>query len=251
MNAASDDETRAHRARSFGRLAADYDRIRPGYPAAAIAALPGGPVVDVGAGTGKLTRALVAAGHRVVAVEPDPGMRAVLVGHDLPGVEVYDGVGERLPVPDGAAASVVYGQAWHWVDPDAASAEARRVLGPDGLLALLWNLPDLAVDWVAELNRISGQPEPREHPEAPVLPGFGPPEVIDTRWSQELTPDELVLLFSTFSRVSTREPADRQSVLERLRDHLARSPVTAGRATLDYPYRCLTLLYRELAGKRT
>lgn len=244
MDAARDDETRAQRARSFGRLAADYDRIRPGYPAAAIASLPPGPVVDVGAGTGKLTTALVAAGHGVVAVEPDPGMREVLAAHRLPGVEIVDGVGERLPVADGTAASVVYGQAWHWVEPAAAAAEARRVAGPDGVLALLWNLPDLTVDWVADLNRISGQPEVTARTTPPTLPGFGAPELVETRWSQDLTPDELLLLFSTFSRVSTRAPSDRRSVLDHLRDHLDRAPETAGRATIGYPYRGLTLLYR-------
>jgi SAM-dependent methyltransferase len=239
-----DDDARAVRARSFGRLAADYDRIRPGYPAAEVAPLPPGPVVDVGAGTGKLTTALVAAGHPVVAVEPDPAMREVLAAHDLPGVDVVDGTGERLPLPDGVAGSVVYGQAWHWVDPDAASAEARRVLTPAGTLALIWNLPDTTADWVAELNRISGQPEVTARAAPPALPGFGVPELVETRWAQELSPDDVVLLFSTFSRVSTRAPDERRAVLQALRDHLGRSPATAGRATVDYPYRCLTLLYR-------
>jgi SAM-dependent methyltransferase len=245
MNAAGDDGNRAERARSFGRLAADYDRIRPGYPAAAVAPLPSGSVVDVGAGTGKLTTALVAAGHAVVAVEPDPDMRAVLAGHALPGVDVVDGTGERLPIPDGAAASVVYGQAWHWVDPVAASAEARRVLDPRGVLALLWNLPDVTADWVAELNRISGQPEFTARTAPPTLPGFGVPELVETRWAQQLTPEELLVLFSTFSRVSTRAQQDRRAVLDRLRDHLARTPDPAGRTRIDYPYRCLTLLYRK------
>ncbi|HEY2222889.1 class I SAM-dependent methyltransferase [Actinomycetospora sp.] len=245
MNAARDDETRAERARSFGRVAADYDRIRPGYPAAAIAPLRPGPVVDVGAGTGKLTTALVAAGHAVVAVEPDPAMRTVLAGHDLPGVDVRDGTGERLPVADGVAASVVYGQAWHWVDPVAASAEAARVLDPGGVLALLWNLPDVTAGWVAELNRISGQPEVTARTTPPTLPGFGTPELVETRWTQDLTPGELLLLFSTFSRVSTRAPDDRRAVLGHLRGHLARTPETAGSMPIGYPYRCLTLLYRR------
>ncbi len=236
---------RAVRARSFGRLAVDYDRIRPGYPAAAVGALPTGPVLDVGAGTGKLTTVLVAAGHPVVAVEPDPGMRAVLAARDLPGVDVLDGTGEALPAGDATVGAVAYGQAWHWVDPAAAGPEARRVLVPDGTLALLWNLPDVAVDWVEDLNRISGQPERSAGAPGPEVPGFGAPTLVETRWAQDLSPDELVLLFSTFSRVSTREPADRTRVLDALRDHLARHPATAGRPTIAYPYRCLTLLYRR------
>lgn len=241
---ADDDATRPTRARSFGRLAADYDRVRPGYPADAVAALPAGPVVDVGAGTGKLTRALVEAGHPVIAVEPDAGMRVVLAGHELRGVEVREGTGEHLPVADGAVGSVAYGQAWHWVDPDAAGAQARRVLGAGGTLALLWNLPDTAVDWVATLNRLSGQPERTADSAAPVLRGFPAPEVRETRWAQDLTPDELVLLFSTFSRVSTRPRHERRAVLDDLHAHLARHPATAGRTRIGYPYRCLTLLYR-------
>ncbi len=245
MTTGDEHADRAIRARSFGRLAADYDRIRPGYPAAAVRPLPPGRVVDVGAGTGKLTTALVAAGHPVVAVEPDPDMRAVLSARDLPGVEVRDGSGEDLPVADGSAAAVVYGQAWHWVEPGAAAAQARRVLVPGGTLALLWNLPDRSLDWVAELNRISGEPETTAEAPPPEVPGFPAPTVVETRWAQDLSPDELVLLFATFSRVSTRTPEARASVLHALGDHLARDPATAGRATLPYPYRCLTVLYRH------
>ncbi len=206
MTTARDEHAaRTVRARSFGRLAADYDRIRPGYPAAAIGALPPGPVVDVGAGTGKLTTALVAAGHPVVAVEPDPDMRAVLAARDLPGVDVRDGRGEELPVADGTAGGVVYGQAWHWVEPAAAAAEAHRVLVPGGTLALLWNLPDLSVDWVADLNRISGQPETTADGTPARRVRLPRARRVETRWAQELSPAELVLLFSTFSRVSTRD----------------------------------------------
>jgi SAM-dependent methyltransferase len=244
MTDPDDDRARAVRARSFGRVAVEYDRIRPGYPAAALADLPPGRVVDVGAGTGKLTTVLAAAGHPVVAVEPDPDMRTVLEGHRLPGVAVLDGAGERLPVPDGSASAVAYGQAWHWVEPVAAAAEARRVTGPEGTLALLWNLPDTSVGWVLELNRISGEPQRSTPPTAPEVPGFGAATVVETRWTQELTRDEVVLLFSTFSRVSTREQEERRTVLGALRDHLEHAPETAGRPVVGYPYRCLTLLYR-------
>ncbi|NMO91023.1 class I SAM-dependent methyltransferase [Actinomycetospora sp. TBRC 11914] len=232
------------RARSFGRLAADYDRVRPGYPPAALAGLPPGPVADVGAGTGKLTSVLVGAGRPVVAVEPDPEMRAVLEGRALPGVEVRAGSGERLPVADDTVAAVVYGQAWHWVEPVAAAREARRVLAPGGALALLWNRPDFSVGWVAELNRLSGQPDTTTTGPLPDLDGFPAPTVFETRWTQELPPEDLVLLFSTFSRVSTLPPRRRTEVLDILRDHLAQDPATAGRETVAYPYVCLTLLTR-------
>ena len=91
------DDNHAARARSFGKQASTYERLRPGYPVAAIEAFlpePGKRVVDVGAGTGKLTGALLNAGHSVIAVEPDPDMRATLIEH-LPGVDARQGVGEH------------------------------------------------------------------------------------------------------------------------------------------------------------
>ncbi|WP_018333838.1 class I SAM-dependent methyltransferase [Actinomycetospora chiangmaiensis] len=229
------------RALSFGRLAEDYDRVRPGYPPEALRPVVGNLVVEVGAGTGKLT-ALLAPGRRVVAVEPDPAMRAVLDGRGRRDVEVVDGTGERLPVGTGEASAVVYGQSWHWVEPTAAAAEARRVLADHGVLLLLWNVPDVSVDWVRELNRLAGLPE--AVPEfAPLeLAGFSPGEVRHVPWQQPLTVDDLVLLFSTFSRVSTREPADRDRVLESIRASLA------GRSTVSYPYVCVGLVHRRTPG---
>lgn len=242
--AVTTDDDRARRARSFGVLAEDYDRIRPGYPDEAVVAVVGERpcrVVDVGAGTGKLTRDLVARGHEVVAVEPDPGMRTALVRHALPGVRVLDGAGEALPVDDASADAVLYGQAWHWVDPERAAAEAHRVLADDGVLGLLWNIPDRSVRWVEEVNRIAGQPDQGPRLVPPALDGFAPAEVVRVPWVHTLTPDDLVLLFSTFSRVSTREPDDRAAVL----DTIVRHPAVAGRTTVAYPHLCAALRFRR------
>lgn len=146
------DERAADRATSFGQQAAAYDRGRPEYPAEAVAwmlAAAGHDVVDVGAGTGKLTRAALATGRDVVAVDPDDAMLATLASR-TPGVATHVGTAEKLPLPDASADAVIVGQAWHWVDPAAASREIARVLRPGGTLGLIWNIRDRSESWVAE-----------------------------------------------------------------------------------------------------
>ena len=134
------------RALSYGVRAELYDRVRPHYPPQALspllAALPAAPkrcrVVDVGAGTGKLTAVLAQAGLDVDAVEPDPRMRTVLTER-LRAIRVHAGRGEQLPLDQASVDAVVYGNSWHWVDPAAGANEALRVLRPNGVLAMLWN----------------------------------------------------------------------------------------------------------------
>ena len=139
---------------SFGSAAGDYVAGRPGYLPDAVAWLLDGvtgPVADVGAGTGKLTAVVAAQGHQVTAVDPDPGMLAAL--HvEVPGVATLVGSAEALPFASGTLGALTFGQAWHWVDVPAASAEAARVLRPGGVLGLVWNLRDESVDWVAALG---------------------------------------------------------------------------------------------------
>jgi ubiquinone/menaquinone biosynthesis C-methylase UbiE len=128
-------------ARSFDRAAVEYERARPGYPAALLDLLPLGPeaeVLDLGAGTGKLTRVLVARYRRVVAVEPLDGMRAILE-QVVPGAESLAGSAETIPVADASVDAVFAAQAFHWFANDHAVAEIARVLRPGGLLALVWN----------------------------------------------------------------------------------------------------------------
>jgi ubiquinone/menaquinone biosynthesis C-methylase UbiE len=137
-----DDSDHASRAASFGDVAEVYDATRPDYPLEAIHWIVGPPpakVVDAGAGTGKLTRVLLAAGYEVIAVEPSEPMLDRLRAAS-PGVTALQGSGESLLVGDASADAVTYGQAWHWVDPTLASAEAARVLCPGGVLGLVWNL---------------------------------------------------------------------------------------------------------------
>ena len=163
---------------SFGPSAGIYDRHRPDYPPAAIAWLLGAAplrVLDVGAGTGKLTRALLAAGYEVAAVEPDPQMRDAFA-EAATGAEVLDGSAEALPVPDGSFDAVAVGQAYHWFDASRALPEIARVLRPAGVLAVVWNRRDVSEPWVAELTRILVGPDGRRgDPETDrAIASFGP-----------------------------------------------------------------------------
>jgi SAM-dependent methyltransferase len=140
--------------------AAAYERGRPGYAPQAIAAIAaafqvglGSTVVDLGAGTGKLTRQLVSTGARVVAIEPIAEMRDRF-SRVLPLVAVLEGSAEAIPLTDGSVDLIVAGQAWHWFDGLTAQAEAARVLATGGGLALLWNDYDTSVPWANELAEI-------------------------------------------------------------------------------------------------
>jgi ubiquinone/menaquinone biosynthesis C-methylase UbiE len=151
----------------FGRGAEAYERGRPGYPADAIAWLterlglgPGRTVVDLGAGTGKLSRLLVGTGARVVAVEPVEEMRSYL--ETVAGVQTLEGAAEAIPLPAASADACTIAQAFHWFEPDAALAEIHRVLRPGSALALLWNSLDesdpLTAAFAAVLARYRAHP---------------------------------------------------------------------------------------------
>jgi SAM-dependent methyltransferase len=131
-------------ARSFDRAAAEYERTRPDYPLAVLDLVPLSPeaeVLDLGAGTGKLTRVLTQRYRRVIAVEPLDGMRAILE-RVVPDAESFAGTAEAIPLPDASVDAVFAAQAFHWFAHDEAVAEIARVLRPGGVLCLVWNGPD-------------------------------------------------------------------------------------------------------------
>src|SRR5688572_18675934 len=148
----------ARRARSFGSVAEVYERARPTYPEDAVRWLAGDEprdVVDLGAGTGKLTRSLVALGHRVTAIEPLPEMLELLPVA-APGARPILGSAEVIPLPDEYADVVTAAQAFHWFDHAVALPEIARVLRPGGRLALVWNTRDDREPWVAKLSATIG-----------------------------------------------------------------------------------------------
>jgi SAM-dependent methyltransferase len=178
----------------FGTAAGDYVKGRPSYLPDAVAWLlagVAGAVVDVGAGTGKLTEQMVAQGFDVTAIDPDEGMLAALRGA-VPGVPTHIGSAEHLPLADASVAAVTFGQAWHWVDVSVASAEVARVLRPGGVLGLIWNVRDESVDWVAALGAAMGASKAESMisaDEVTVAAPFGALEESIWRWDNPMTPD--------------------------------------------------------------
>ncbi|MGC5289126.1 class I SAM-dependent methyltransferase [Micromonospora sp. DT231] len=236
---------------SFGAAASDYDRFRPRYPERAVGwaldGLSNARVVDLGAGTGILTRAVQALGHEVVPVEPDPGMRAQLA-EATPGTTALAGSAEAVPLPDGAADAVLVGTAYHWFDREPAHAEIARVLRPGGTFAPIWNVRDDRDEWVAELSRIahigyrSGNLVEKYKDFGPA---FEPIELDEFAHRTTLTPDEVLGMVRTRSYWLTASSADRRRVERELAELLATHPDLAGRETVELPYRTVVLRARR------
>jgi SAM-dependent methyltransferase len=236
---------------SFGRAAAMYEAGRPEYPAESVAWMlePARTrehavrVADVGAGTGKLTRALVDAGAQVVAVDPDAAMLETLRSA-VPGVPTFAGTGEHLPLPDAGVDAVVFGQAWHWVDPVAASAEVGRALRSGGVLGLIWNVRDESVDWVARMTAImhgSSAEVMLADGAPPVAEPFGELEEHLRRWERRMTRDDLFAMVRSRSYVITASDPDRsriESELGALFDEIG----AVADASISLPY--VTRAYR-------
>jgi SAM-dependent methyltransferase len=227
--------------RRFGTAAAEYERGRPGYPPAAIEWLlegAGSVVADVGAGTGKLTEAVLATGRTAIAIDPDAAMLERLRAR-LPDVRVEVGTAERLPLKDSTVDAVVLGQAWHWVEPGAASAEAARVLRSGGRLGLVWNIRDESVPWVAALTAIMhGSPAEQLIASGRVAVAAPFPALEERRFrrSRAMSIDDVLAMAASRSYLIALPQDERAAVLDRIRWLLETDPATAGRATVDMPY---------------
>jgi SAM-dependent methyltransferase len=245
-----DRENKARRGSSFGAAAQAYAEYRPDYPLDAVrwCVAPVGRdlaalrVLDLGAGTGKLTAQLASLGADVTAVEPDPAMLAEL-RRGLPSVPALSGSAEAIPLADGSADAVLCGQALHWFNLDRALPEIARVLAPGGTLGGLWNSDDDRVEWVAGLQdsaeRAASPSLSRRRVEAASFEltesdtidaaahQFGPTEQAEFPNSQRLTADRLVAVIGTHSQILVMEPAQRTRVLGQVRAYLASRPETA------------------------
>ncbi|HEY0719127.1 MAG TPA: class I SAM-dependent methyltransferase [Streptosporangiaceae bacterium] len=244
----TDDLSKEAHARSFGTAAATYERGRPPYPPEALDwLLPPGArrVLDLGAGTGKLTRELVARGLDVVAVEPLEGMREQL-SQVLPGTTVLDGSAELLPLPDGSVDAVLAAQAWHWVTPERAAPEVARVLVTGGTLGLVWNERDEGEPWVTELNQIVSEQGRKlaadamrvgnDHDHPRVGPPFGPLELHQVRWAHQTSVPEVVDMIASRSYVILLPADQRDRLLTSVRQLLLTHPGLAGRPGIAFPY---------------
>lgn len=230
---------KAVRARSFGAAADVYERARPLYPEEAIDwLLPEGArkVLDLGAGTGKLTRSLTARGLEVVAVEPLAEMRTSLAWAAAD-AQVLEGTAEAIPLADDSVDAITVAQAWHWVDPERATAEAARVLRPGGTLALVWNRRDERVDWVARLGEVmgAGDAELIEMDGIEIGPPFAPTEAFVVDWERPMDVDLLVEMAASRSYIITATTRRRKEILDGIRVLVEADPHLG--TEFDFPYR--------------
>lgn len=235
------DDERARHAASFDGASAAYDRARPGYPDDAVAWLvpPGArDVLDLGAGTGKLTRQLTAPRRTVTAVEPLAGMRERLAAA-VPDARLLAGDAETIPLPDDSVDAVLVAQAWHWFDETRAGPEIARVLRPDGVLGLLWNSADETVPWVAalwDLLHEQGEQDKEDDPVPHPGPGFERPVRRDFRHRHALDLDTLLDLVRSRSYVILLPEDRRRRLLDDVVDLVRSHPDIADPQTLTLPY---------------
>jgi SAM-dependent methyltransferase len=248
-------------AKGFERGAADYEAARPSYPPTLIELLvaeldlvPGRRVLDLAAGTGKLTRLLEPLAVELVAVEPVAAMRAALT-EVLPGIDALDGTAEAIPLPDASVDAVVVAQAFHWFEPQAALAEMDRILRPEGGLALVWNIRDESVDWVRRFGEVlvdgaAGDPSSTAFAETgkPYREGIDYADVIAASgrfspaasrvipWTQTVDVELLVRRAASTSFVSALPDETRAAVLDDVRELTRTHPDLAGRDRFDFPY---------------
>lgn len=254
-------DQKAERSGSFGEVAAHYDRFRPGPPTEAVDwLLPTRVerVVDLGAGTGALTRLLVERADEVVAVEPDDRMRSVLV-KEVPKARAVTGRGEAMPLPDGCADAVLASSSWHWMDPIPTLHEVGRILKPKAILGALWTGPDPDGPFIAQARtllaeRPSGSNgsqqtdgltglilgdalRPMSTLEIPEGVPFDQPEHEAFTWDVALNAEELIGLLGTLSWIITMPEETRNTLFAEARRLLRELLGIEGELTVDVAFR--------------
>ncbi|MCU1549571.1 MAG: putative enzyme [Glaciihabitans sp.] len=235
-------------AASFDRAADVYERSRPEYPADAVDWLipPGAKTaLDIGAGTGKLTRALAARGLDVIAVDPSPKMLDQLRSA-LPDAIVHVGTAEDIPLADASVDVVLAAQAWHWVDQDRALPSVARVLKPGGVLGLIWNIRDESVPWVKRLTDVMHASNGETFlADGPLKHGpFGEIETAEFTWQREFTRDELLDLVRSRSYFITATADERSRILAGVNELLDSDPDLSDSDGWIMPYRTLCFRMR-------
>lgn len=250
------DRERKHAlASAFQDQGADYDRLRPGYPDAALDAMLAevsargelAPIaVDLGAGTGKLSRALMEHGLTVTAVDTSaPMLETARRGPTGAALATHLAPAESTGLPTGSADLVTVAQAWHWFDAEAASAEVVRLLAPGGVLALVWNMLDVTIPWVHRLSRIMHAGDIHRED---FLPTVGPALELAERgvhqWEDPMPTQDVIDLARTRSYVVTAPEERRAKVLANLDWYLHEHLGHARGAVVGVPYRTDLFLYR-------
>lgn len=246
---------------SDNEAAVVYDRSRPAYASSGLdfALLPltglAAPrVLDLGAGTGQLTRLLLDRGLDVAAVDPAPGMLTVLrhrAGRGPRAARVLAGTAEEIPLPTGSVDLVTVGQAFHWFDLERTLPELARVLAPGGTLALFYNSRDDTVAWVRALSVLVGEPGRTDHVSSTrelepyeLDPPFEFDGVLESPYEQELDSAGLVELMASRSYVLTMPPAERADLLGRIAELTRTHPELVGRQHFSMPYVTSVQRYR-------
>ena len=224
---------------SFAGTAADYERGRPTYPLEAVRWLVGDArrVMDLGAGTGKLTESLAMLGPEIVAVEPEPSLITKL-GARVTGAHAVCGRADALPVISGWGDCVIVAQAFHWFDDEPALGEMARVLSAGGRLGLVWNVRDESVSWVAELVRITGRDN--SHATRTSLTGgrrhFAPFESTTFRFAHEVDAAALISHVRSRSHVAGMSNEEQKSVTQAVFHLCDEHPDLAGKSSFEFPY---------------
>jgi SAM-dependent methyltransferase len=239
-------------ARGFEAAVEHYGRGRPTYPDDALGYVvrelgitEGRDVLELGAGTGKFTELIVHSGARITAIEPVDAMRTALE-RACPTVTVLDGTAEAIPLPDASADAVIAAQAFHWFDGGRALPEIHRVLRPDGLLGMIWNVRDDASDWAERLtaifDRLAGTDAPRYRDGAwrrafERSDLFGPLHHRVAYHVHHVTPVTFLDRVLSVSYVASASERERARVVDEVRQLLASDPELVGRDEIVMPYR--------------